>query len=344
MIKIVVDCFGGDHSPSVNVEGAVKALQDNQDIYLVLTGDETKIKDELAKWQYDASRIEIVHAPDVITCNDKPTEAIRMKKESSLAKAYEILRTDSEARALITLGSTGAVLAGAVLRVGRISGVKRPAFCPIMPTMNQELVGVCDSGANVDCEPYYLQQFAIMGSLYMQKAYDVKSPKVALLNIGIEEEKGDMRSKEAYQLLKNTPQINFVGNMESRDLLSGNYNLVVCDGFSGNVLIKSTEGTALELLKLLKKTFTSNFKNKMGALLLKKDIYKIKDFMDYNNYGGGVLLGVKKTIVKGHGSSKAIAVYNCINQAYTMEKNQLCDAIGEEIAKVEAELEKEQAN
>ena len=185
MIKIVVDCFGGDHSPSVNIEGAVKALQDNQDIYLVLTGDETKIKDELAKWQYDASRIEIVHAPDVITCNDKPTEAIRMKKESSLAKAYELLRTDDTARAIVTLGSTGAVLAGAVLRVGRISGVKRPAFCPIMPTMNQELVGVCDSGANVDCEPYYLQQFAIMGSLYMQKAYGVESPKVALLNIEI---------------------------------------------------------------------------------------------------------------------------------------------------------------
>ena len=344
MIKIVVDCFGGDHSPNVNVEGAVKALHDNEDIYLVLTGDQEQLEKELANYQYDKNRLEIVHAPDVITCNDKPTEAIRTKKESSLAKAYEILRTDSEARAIVTLGSTGAVLAGAVLRVGRISGVKRPAFCPIMPTMNKSLVGVCDSGANVDCEPYYLQQFAIMGSLYMQKAYNVENPKVALLNIGIEEEKGDARSKEAYQLLKNTPQVNFVGNMESRDLLSGNYNLVVCDGFSGNVLIKTTEGTSLELLKLLKKTFMSSFKNKLGALLLKKDIYKIKDFMDYNNYGGGVLLGVKKTIVKGHGSSKAKAVYNCINQAYRMEKNNLCDAIGEEIAKVEAEIEeKEQA-
>lgn len=335
MIKIVVDCFGGDKSPYVNVEGAVKALNNNQDIKLILTGDEEILKAELAKYKYDQERLEIVHAPDVITCNDKPTEAIRAKKESSLAKAYEILRTDEEARALVTIGSTGAVLAGAVLRVGRISGVKRPAFCPILPTMNQKIVGICDSGANVDCEAYYLQQFAIMGSLYMEKAYGVENPKVALLNIGTEEEKGDQMSKEAYQLLKNTPQVNFVGNMESRDLLTGAYDLVVCDGFSGNVLIKSTEGTAQELLKMLKKTFTSSFKNKMGALLLKKDIYKIKDFMDYNNYGGGVMLGVKKTIVKGHGSSKAIAIFNCINQAYTMEKNGLCEAIGEEIAKIE---------
>ena len=335
MIKIVVDCFGGDNSPMVNVEGAVKALKDNKDITLILTGDEEKINVELAKYQYDKERISVVHAPDVISCNDKPTEAIRQKKESSLAKAYEILRTDENARALVTIGSTGAVLAGAVLRVGRISGVKRPAFCPILPTMNHSIVGICDSGANVDCEAYWLQQFAIMGSLYMKLAYNVESPRVALLNIGTEEEKGDQMTKEAYQLLKQTPQVNFVGNMESRDLLTGTYDLVVCDGFSGNVLIKTTEGTSLELLKLLKKTFTSSLKNKIGALFLKKSIYGIKDFMDYNNYGGGVMLGVKKTIVKGHGSSKAIAIYNCINQAYTMEKNHLCEAIGEEIAKIE---------
>ena len=216
----------------------------------------------------------------------------------------------------------------------RIKGVKRPAFCPLLPTMNHGIVGVCDSGANVDCTPLYLQQFAIMGSLYMEKAYGIKSPKTALLNVGTEEEKGDLLRKETYQLLKETPSVNFVGNMESRDLLSGSYDLVVCDGFSGNVLIKSTEGACLELLKLLKSTFMASFKNKLGALLLKKDIMNIKSFMDYNNYGGAVLLGCSKTIVKGHGSSKAAAVYNCVKQAYNMEKNNLCEAISEEITKL----------
>ena len=173
-----------------------------------------------------------------------------------------------------------------------------------------------------------------MGSLYLQKAYNIKNPKVALLNIGTEEEKGDALRKETYQLLKNNPDINFVGNMESRDLLTGNYDLVVCDGFSGNVLIKSTEGTSIELMKMLKKTMTSSLKSKIGALFLKKDVYKLKDMMDYNNYGGGVMLGVSKTIVKGHGSSKTNAIYNCVKQAYTMEKNNLNSVIAEELAKL----------
>ena len=283
---------------------------------------------------YDKKRVSIVHAPDEITCNDKPTDAIRHKTNSSLYKSFELLKNDESVNALVSIGSTGAILAGAVMKIGRIKGVKRPAFCPLLPTMNHGIVGVCDSGANVDCTPLYLQQFAIMGSLYMEKAYGIKSPKTALLNVGTEEEKGDLLRKETYQLLKETPSVNFVGNMESRDLLSGSYDLVVCDGFSGNVLIKSTEGACLELLKLLKSTFMASFKNKLGALLLKKDIMNIKSFMDYNNYGGAVLLGCSKTIVKGHGSSKAAAVYNCVKQAYNMEKNNLCEAISEEITKL----------
>ena len=175
-----------------------------------------------------------------------------------------------------------------------------------------------------------------MGSLYMSKAYGVQNPRVALLNIGVEEEKGDALRKETYQLLKNTPAINFVGNMEARDLLSGEIDLVVCDGFSGNVLLKSTEGACLELMKLLKKSMMSSFKSKIGALLIKKKMYEVKDLMDYNNYGGAVLLGATKTIVKGHGSSKDVAVYNCIKQAYTMEKNNLCTAIADEITSATA--------
>jgi len=339
MRKFVIDCFGGDRSPMVNVEGAIKALNENEDLYLILSGDKEKIDAELAKYTYDASRIEILEADEVIDCNEHPVEAIRTKKNSSLVKALDLLHQDKDVKGIITTGSTGAVLAGAVMKIGRIPGVKRPAFCPIMPTMNQGLVAVCDSGANVDCEPFYLQQFAIMGSLYMNKAYGIENPRVALLNIGTEEEKGDALSKEAYQLLKNTQSINFVGNMESRDVLSGNYDLIVCDGFSGNVLIKTTEGVALEMLKLLKKTLTKGIKNKIGGLLLKKDIYGIKDMMDYNNYGGGVMLGTRKIIIKGHGSSKASAIYHCINQAYNMDKNNLIEEITKKIENMQKESE-----
>lgn len=331
MIKIIVDAFGGDRSPSVNVEGAVKALNEIDDLYVILSGDEDILNKELSSYKYDTSRLEILDAKDVITCDDKPTEAIKRKKESSLVKALELLKTSDEIGGLVSIGSTGAILAGGVLRIGRIKGVKRPALCPILPTMKQTIVGVCDSGANVDCDPLYLQQFAIMGSLYLENTFGIKKPRVALLNVGVEEEKGDLLRKETFQLLKETTEINFVGNMESRDLLSGNYDLIVCDGFSGNVLIKTTEGACLEMLKLLKKSFKSSFKNKIGALILKKDIMNIKNYMDYNNYGGAVLLGVNKTIVKGHGSSKAEAVYNCVKQAYNMEKNHLCQAISEKI-------------
>ena len=333
MIKIVVDAMGGDNSPLVNVKGAVRALNDINDLSIVLVGDETQLKMLLNGEKYDASRLEILHAPDVISCNDKPTEAIKTKKDSSMARSFELLRTDAEARALVSIGSTGALLAGTVLRVGRIRGVKRPAFCPILPTVvPNQIVAICDSGANVDCDPQYLQQFAVMGSLYLQKAFGVANPRVALLNIGVEEEKGDALRKETHQLLKATTSINFVGNMESRDLLTGEYDLVVCDGFAGNVLLKSTEGACMELMRLLKRGMMSSFKSKIGALLIKKKMYEIKDLMDYNNYGGAVLLGASKTVVKGHGSSNDVAVYHCIKQAYNMEKNNLVQAIASEIS------------
>jgi len=332
MINIVVDAMGGDRSPDANVEGAVLAVNKISDANVILVGDETRIKEKLSAYKYDGARLSVLHAAEVIDCNEKPTDAIRNKKESSMYKAIELLKSGEDMNALVCTGSTGALLAGAVLKIGRIRGVKRPAFCPVMPTMNRKIVGVCDSGANVDCDSLQLKQFAVMGSLYMKKAYGVENPRVALLNVGTEEEKGDMLRKETYKILKETPSINFVGNMESRDLLKGNYDLVVCDGFAGNVLIKSTEGACLEMLKLLKTTMTASFKNKMGALLLKKDITELKDFMDYNNYGGAVLLGASKTIVKGHGSSKGITVFHCIEQAYNMEKNGLRAAIAEELS------------
>lgn len=329
MIKIVMDAFGGDRSPVVNIEGAVKAINEDKDLKIVFTGDEKVIIEELAKFEYNKEQVEIVHAPEVIDCNDVPTEAIRRKKESSMVKAFDLLKNDETVSGMVSLGSTGALLAGAILKIGRIKGIKRPAFCPVLPTMVGEgsVVAVCDSGANVDCDPLWLQQFAIMGSIYMNKAFEIESPKVALLNIGTEEEKGDALRKETYQLLKTTECINFVGNMESRDLLSGSYDLVVCDGFSGNVLLKTTEGTALELLKVLKKAMMKNAKTKIGALMLKKEVYGIKDMMDYNNYPGAVLLGASKIIVKSHGSSKVGAVYESVKLAKKLAVNNIIDAI-----------------
>lgn len=332
MIKIVVDAMGGDNSPDVNVQGAVRALETLQDIHIVLIGDEAQITPLLAQYKYDTDRLSVVHASEVISCNEKPTEAIKNKKDSSMSKAFELLRGDTEARALVTIGSTGALLAGTVLRVGRIKGVKRPAFCPILPTVVPgKIVAICDSGANVDCDPQWLQQFALMGSLYLNKAFGVESPRVALLNVGVEEEKGDMLRKETFQLLKNTPEINFAGNMESHDLLSGEFDLVVCDGFAGNVLLKSTEGACIELMRLLKHAMMSSFKSKIGALLVKKKLYEVKDLMDYNKYGGAVLLGAAKTVIKGHGSSNGEAVFHCIEQAYKMESNGLVQAIAQQI-------------
>lgn len=327
MIKIALDCYGGDHSPDANIEGAVKALSEMEDLSLVLTGDEKELKKKLSACKYDEKRLSIVHAPEVIGCNEAPTLSVFHKKESSLVKALDLVKGDPSIGGLVSLGSSGALLVGGVVKLGKIEGVHRPGFCPILPTMNHSIVALCDSGASADCTADELLQFGIMGSLYLEKAYGKKNPRVALLNVGTEEEKGDELRKAVCPLLKERKDLNFVGNMESRDFLSGQYDLVVSDGFSGNVLLKSTEGACLEMLKLLKKTLLGSFRSKIGALFLKKDVYALKDFMDYNNYGGAVMLGLKKTLVKGHGSSKSTSVYHCLQQAYMMEKNHLCDEI-----------------
>ena len=251
MIKILVDCFGGDHCPEAPVQGALNALAKNPELYVMLCGDEAILKKELEGKAYDKERVEIVHAPEVIGCDEKPTDVVRLKRNSSMMKAIILLRDRDDISAMVSTGSTGALVTGALVRLGRIPGVIRPAFCPILPTMDGGLVGICDSGANVEVTPAHLRQFAIMASLYMENVYGVSKPRVALLNVGKEAEKGDEVRQEAYKLLQETENLNFVGNMESRDLLSGNYNVVVADGFSGNVLVKTTEGTALELLKKL---------------------------------------------------------------------------------------------
>ena len=333
MIKLVLDCFGGDHSPDANIEGALMALEKFPDMELVLTGDEGVLKPLLQGKSYDASRLSVLHAPEVIGCDETPTIAIKQKKESSLMKAIDLVRTDDSVHGIVTIGSTGALVAAGTLRVGRIPGVKRPAFCPILPTMKGGIVGVCDSGANVDVSVLMLRQFAVMGSLYLE-SYGLEKPRVALLNIGVEDTKGDELRKTAYPAIASIEGINFVGNMEARELLSGDYDLVVTDGFAGNVLIKATEGACLEMLKKLKRDIYSRFINKMGALLMRKMFRDEKEFMDYRNYGGSVLLGCKKIVVKGHGSSNGMSVYKCLEQAYRMQAASLIERMGEEIQKL----------
>ncbi len=334
-MKIIVDCFGGDKSPSANVEGAVLALREHSDLELILTGDENIIKTELDRLGCKSDRIEIIHAPDVITGEDKPTDAIRLKRDSSMIKAISMLRKEPDIAGLVSTGATGSLIAAATLRIGRIRGIRRPAFCPVLPTMDGGIVGICDSGANVDITPEMLLHQAILGSAYLKNVYGIKSPRVAMLNIGTESEKGDDLRKAAYPMLKGCESINFVGNMESRDLLSGRYDLVVCDGFSGNVLVKTTEGTALELLKKLKKDIYSKTIYKLGALLMKNMFMQEKEFMNYHNYGGSVLLGCEKTIVKGHGSSDAKAVKICIDQAYRMSSGEMNREIEEALASIQ---------
>ena len=338
MVKIIVDCLGGDRSPGANVKGAVAALDRFDDLNVVFTGNEGEIRHELNLLGYDKTdRYEIVHAPEVITGEDKPTDAIRLKKESSMIKGIRLLRDDESIHGLVSTGSTGALVAAATLRIGRIENVRRPAFCPILPTMSGGIVGVTDSGANVNVNTDMLLQFAIMGSNYLKGAFGIENPRVALLNVGVETEKGDDLRKAAYPMFKECKLINFVGNMESRDLLSGNYDLVVCDGFSGNVLVKSTEGACLEMLKMLKRDIYSKLKYKIGAAFMKSMFKKEKDFMNYQNYGGSVLLGTEKIVVKGHGSSNATAVEKCIEQAYRMQASGLNETIREALAQVYGE-------
>ncbi|HBJ19294.1 MAG TPA: phosphate acyltransferase PlsX [Clostridiales bacterium] len=335
-----MDCLGGDHSPAANVEGALLALSAHPDLSVVFFGEENAIRACLAdKKKVPTDRMEIVDAPMAVSGEDAPIDAIRMKKESSMISAIRALREDDALSALVSCGASGVLVGASILRLGRIEGVRRPPFCPILPTMNGGIVGVCDSGANVETNAEGLLQNALLGSAYLSAAYGIENPRVALLNVGVESEKGDDLHREAYGLLSHAAGLNFVGNMESRDLLSGKYDLVVADGFSGNVLIKSTEGACLEMLKKLKRDISSSFLYKLGALFLYPMFKKEKKFMNYQNYGGSVLLGLEKVVVKGHGSSRASAVSVSIDLAYRMVNNKMNEKIAAALAATQKENE-----
>ena len=315
MIKIIVDAMGGDNAPAEIVKGAVQALSKDKEVKVVLTGDKDKIDPVLASLSYDQSRLQVVHCTEVITNDDAPTLAIRQKKDSSLVVALKMLKEDEEAQGFVSAGSTGAVLTGALLRVGRIRGISRPAVCPALPNAKGGKVLIIDAGANAECKPVNLCHFALMGTAYA-KAAGVKDPRVGLVTNGTEDHKGDPLHQEAHNLLKTLPGINFVGNVEGRDIMGGDIDVAVCDGFSGNIALKTTEGTALALMQIIKQNIMASFWAKVGyALFMKKAFKNIKRVMDYSKYGGAVLLGIDKVVVKSHGSSKAESICASVLQA-----------------------------
>ncbi len=332
-MKIVVDAYGNDLGPSQPVEASIKAINLYEDIDIILCGKENELNELLSKHEYDKNRIEIVDALDVITNEEVPTEAVKTKPNSSLVKAFDTLKQNDDVVGLVSCGSTGAVLTGAFLKVGRIKGISRPALCPILPTKNGGQVMLIDSGANIDCKPINICHFALLASSYAKALFNIENPRVALLNIGTEDKKGNEFCHECFAELKKMP-INFVGNMEARDFLSGNYDIVVADGFYGNILLKSVEGTVGFVTDILKKEIKSSFWSKIGSLFMKKTFKNLKANLNYNNYGGAAFLGVKKLVVKGHGASDTLAYLRSIEQVRTLHNKEYSKIIEEELNKI----------
>lgn len=309
-MKILVDGMGGDNAPGEIVKGCINAIE-KFDINIIIVGNEKLIRKELSLYTYSKNKIEILHAEDVITNFDDPALAIRRKKDSSMVVGLKALK-EGLGDGFLSAGNTGALLAGGLFIVKRIKGVQRAALTSVYPT-NKGISLMVDAGANVDSKPEYLEQFGVMGSIYMESILGRKNPKVGLVSIGVEKGKGNQLVKESYELLEKAP-INFIGNVEARDVPLGAVDVIVADGFVGNVILKVTEGVASSLLGELKGILTSNFSSKIAALLIKDGLSDLKKKTDYRQYGGAPLLGTQKPIVKAHGSSDALAIENAIRQ------------------------------
>ncbi len=333
-MKVVVDAFGGDNAPLEVVEGAVLAVKKNKDLTVILTGDEQKIREILAQRE---ERIEVVDAKEIISNNEAPTIAIRQKKDSSLVRAFDLLKENDDVVGLVSAGSTGAVLTGAILKIGRIKGISRPALAPILPTAKDgKSVIICDSGANVDCKSENLLHFAIMASAFSSIMFGIESPKVALLNNGTEEHKGNELTKTTYPLMKTIP-VNFVGNCEAREVMSGDVDVIVADGFAGNVLLKSVEGVAKGMSQMISREAKKNIFSMIGALMMGK-FKGLKAKMDVNKYGGAPFLGCKKLVLKTHGTANREVFCNTILQVVKLHENKL----NEKIEKMVEEMTEEQ--
>lgn len=333
-MKIAVDAFGGDNAPLSVVRGASDAARE-YGVNIILTGDKDIIEKCAADNKIDLAGIEIRHTDSVFDMHDKPTDILKSKRGTSLGLAMDLV-ANGEADAFVSAGSTGAIMAGATFIVKRIKGIERPAIGTVIPTMTNRKLLLMDAGANAECRPEMLRQFGIMASLYLENVEGIKNPEIGLLNIGTEDTKGGPLQIEAYKLLKESP-VNFVGNIEARELPAGVCDAVISDGFTGNVALKLYEGVASNMMKLIKRTLMSTFRSKIAALLAKKSLYSLKDKMNYDDIGGAPLLGVKKPVIKAHGSSNADAIKNAIRQAKRCAENDVAGKISADLQKIAAD-------
>lgn len=328
-VKVAVDAMGGDNAPGEIVKGAVEAVKESSKVKVCLVGIPEAVEKELAGYTYNKEQIEVVPASEVIETAEPPVMAIRKKKDSSIVKALNLVKS-GECDAYVSAGSTGATLVGGQVIVGRIKGVERPPLAPLIPT-EKGCALLIDCGANVDARPSHLVQFAKMGSVYMENIMGVKNPKVGIVNIGAEEEKGNALVKETFPLLKNCPDINFVGSVEARDIPAGAVDVVVCEAFVGNVILKTYEGVGLTLIKKVKAGMMSSLRSKVGALLVKPALKSTLKEFDLEQYGGAPMLGLKGLVVKTHGSSKANEIKNSILQCIAFSEQKINEKIKEKL-------------
>ncbi len=329
MIRIAVDAMGGDHAPDEIIKGVVEAVRLRNDIKVFLVGSEELVREKLKAYTYAEEQIEVVGTTEVIETAEPPVAAIRKKKDSSIVVALKMVK-DGTADAFVSAGSSGAVLAGGQLLVGRIKGVERPPLAPLIPT-EKGVSLLIDCGANVDARPSHLVQFARMGSIYMEHVVGIKNPRVAIVNIGAEEEKGNQLVKETFPLLKECKDINFIGSIEAREIPHGQADVIVCEAFVGNVILKLYEGVGAVLISKIKSGMMSSLKSKIGALLVKPALKETLKSFDASEYGGAPLLGLRGLVVKTHGSSKAQEIKNSIVQCVTFKEQQINDKIKENI-------------
>lgn len=341
MIKIAVDAMGGDNAPVEIVKGAIEAVNERKDIVISLVGQEDVVKKELEKYNYNKEQIEVVHASEVIETGEPPVNAIRKKKDSSLVVGMNMVKK-GEADGIVSAGSSGAILVGGQVIVGRLKGVERPPLAPLIPTKDGVAL-LIDCGANVDARPSHLVQFAKMGSIYMENVVGIKNPRVAIVNIGAEEEKGNALVKETFPLLKECKDINFIGSIEAREIPRGGADVIVCEAFVGNVILKLYEGVGLTMMSMLKQGLMSSLRAKIGAVLIKPALKTTLKAFDANQYGGAPLLGLKGLVVKTHGSSKSTEVKNSIIQCISFKEQAINEKISECLA-VKENINKQDEN
>ena len=324
-MNIALDAFGSDHAPFPEVEGAVMSINENVCEKIFLVGDSTVLEKELSKYKYPLDRIEIVHASEIITMEDDASTSVRSKPDSSIVKTLQ-LHKDGTVDAALSVGNTGAVLAASLFTLGRIKNILRPAIAVTFPTVKSHVL-VLDSGANVDCEPEYLDQFAVVGSIYAKFLFNTPKPRIALLNIGEESKKGNEVTKKSFVLLSENKSINFIGNIEGKDILSGTTEVIVCDGFVGNVMLKTVEGVAYAFFGMIKDQINKDWIAKIGAILSFPVFRHIKKKMDKTEYGGALLIGLNGISVVGHGSSNALAIKNAIKFTNRIAESDLIQQI-----------------